>query len=60
MKALTVILVLVAWLVAIVGIDYLSEATLGVGIICSACFLGIMARIAQASAHHRESGNEGN
>ena len=36
------------------GVASLSNATAGVGGIAVACFLAIVARIAQASAHHAE------
>jgi hypothetical protein len=36
------------------GGSLLSNATSGVGVIGAACFLGIVARLAQASAHHDE------
>lgn len=46
-----ILLVVVALLVAAYGLLSLTQATLGVGAICFACLLGILARIAQASAH---------
>src|SRR4051812_18020836 len=36
------------------GLASLTNATLGVGSICGACWLAIVARLAQASAHHRD------
>jgi hypothetical protein len=36
------------------GAALLSEATSGVGAIGAACFFGIIARLAQASAHQDE------
>lgn len=44
-----ILLVVVALLVAGYGLISLTQATLGVGAICFACFLGILARIAQAT-----------
>ncbi len=38
----------------IAGALTLSEATTGVGLLCGACLLGILARLAQASTHHRQ------
>ncbi len=43
-----------ALLLAIAGALTLSEATTGVGLLCGACLLGILARLAQASTHHRQ------
>jgi hypothetical protein len=53
MSALSGLLVILAVLAALFGLFSLSEATTGVGIIAFACFLGILARLAQASAHAR-------
>jgi len=49
MAKLFIVLGLVA---AAVGFFTLSEATMGVGIIGLACFLGILGRIAQAGDQH--------
>lgn len=49
-----VVLVIVAVLVGLLGAGSLSPATMGVGIVCGGCLLAILARIAQASAHHAE------
>jgi predicted branched-subunit amino acid permease len=49
------LLVIVAILAAIIGALSLSQATSGVGIICIACFLGILARLAQASEHNAKN-----
>jgi hypothetical protein len=54
MSVLAVLLALLAVAVAGIGALYLTQATTGVGIIGLACFLGILARLAQASGHHRE------
>jgi len=48
---MTTALVILALLVLGAGVLSLSQATLGVGLIGIACFLGIMARLAQAEAH---------
>jgi hypothetical protein len=44
----TTILVLISVLFALGGIGEISRATLGVGLVCLGCYLGILARIAQA------------
>jgi len=46
-----ILLVVVGLVVAGYGLISLTPATLGVGVICFACFLGILARIAQATEH---------
>lgn len=48
------ILVILAVLAVAVGVYFLSQATLGVGIIAIGCFLAIAARIAQAAKHQQE------
>ena len=40
-------------LMSIAGLFALSEATLGVGLICGACYLGIIARIVQADGEKK-------
>lgn len=50
------ILLALAMLAAAVGFFMLSEATMGVGIIGLALFLGVLARIVQAQRHHDEIG----
>ncbi len=50
----TSLLVLVAMGALVLGGLCLSEATLGVGIIGGACFIGILARIVQAEHDHKE------
>lgn len=49
---MTIVLVVVALLAGVIGVLSLSEATMGVGIICFGCLIGIVARIAQASVQH--------
>lgn len=44
----------VSILVFFAGVFQMTNATLGVGLICSACFLGIMARIDQADKHQEK------
>jgi len=51
---MSIVLVIFAIIAAIAGFFTLSEATMGVGILCSACLLGILARIVQASKHQSE------
>lgn len=48
------LLIVLALLVGIAGGCYLNQATLGVGLIGGACFLAILARIAQAHNQHLE------
>lgn len=38
----------------LVGASSLTQATLGVGVICGSCFLLILARIMQAHDQHKE------
>jgi len=54
MRIIAVILLLISGLALLGGLASLSNATSGVGGIAVACFLAILARIAQASAHHAE------
>jgi hypothetical protein len=49
MKALFAVL---AVLVAGIGVLFLTQATMGVGLVGLACLLAIFARIAQATDHH--------
>jgi hypothetical protein len=51
MSALSGLLVILATFAALFGLASLSNATLGIGIIAFACFLAILARLAQAAAH---------
>jgi len=52
---------LLSLFMAFSGISKLSEATVGVGLIALACYLGILARIAQASfiSNRSKTENEG-
>lgn len=54
MKILAVLLLLISGIALLGGLVSLSNATSGVGGIAVACFLAILARIAQASGHHDE------
>jgi hypothetical protein len=47
-------LLIIATFAACIGSLALTQATAGVGGICVGCFLAICARIAQASAHHKQ------
>ena len=53
--ALMVVSVLAALGSAVLGVVLLTraQATVGVGFICAACFLGILIRVLQAGRHHR-------
>lgn len=51
---LVAIFVILAICIVGFGALSLSQATAGVGIIAIGCFFGILARLAQASAHHDE------
>jgi hypothetical protein len=53
MQFVQVILIGLALLAMAIGLLSLSQATAGVGGIAAACFLAILARIAQA-AHHTD------
>lgn len=48
------ILFLGSLVAALVGVNKLTNATLGVGLIAFACYLGILTRLLQASLHNRE------
>jgi len=54
MRNLAIVFVVIGGLALIGGLTSLSNATSGVGGIAVACFFGILARLAQASAHHDE------
>lgn len=49
----TTVLVCLSLLGLVVGTLLTSQATLGVGMIAGSCLFAILARIAQANAHHR-------
>lgn len=48
------LLVVVAVIVAVAGASVLTPATQGVGVVCLACLVAILARIKQAGAHQEE------
>lgn len=48
------VMVFVAIGLAVWGSDRLTQATQGVGIICLAVFVAVLARLAQAADHHAE------
>ena len=51
---MTVLLVVVSLLGAFLGLVFLSQVTSGVGLICGACLLAILARVNQAADHHAQ------
>ena len=53
MSAVSAFLVVLATILAFLAVPFVSNATAGLAILVFACFLGILARIAQAAAHHR-------
>jgi hypothetical protein len=52
MKELAAALVVMALLGTVAGILFASQATAGVALVSASCLLAILARMAQASAHH--------
>lgn len=48
------VLVLVSIGLGLYGMDRLSQATLGVGVLCGAVLVAVLARICQAADHHAE------
>lgn len=57
---MTVLLVIAALVAVAIGVLALTQATLGIGLIAIGCFLGILARIAQASEHRAATRREAN
>ncbi len=51
---MVVFLTIIAFLAVLIGTFQLTQATVGVGIICIGCATAIFARIAQESAHHKQ------
>ena len=47
------VLILVSLLVALVGVLLATQATMGVALVAGACYLAILARIAQAVHLHK-------
>ena len=52
---MSAVLMILGILVVLIGAVSLSQATMGVGLVAIGCFLGILARLAQAEAHHWRS-----
>lgn len=50
-----IVLSIFATLAGLLGVFYLSQATVGVGVIALGCLLGILARIIQAAEHHKST-----
>jgi amino acid transporter len=48
------ILVLASIGLGLYGADHLTQATLGVGVVCVGVLVAVIARIAQAADHHAE------
>lgn len=46
-----ILLVVLGIFAALYGVSSLTTATLGVGMVATACFLGIIARVVQAEIH---------
>lgn len=51
---MSILLIIVALIASLSGAAHLTLATQGVGFIGGACFLAILARIAQAYSQHQE------
>lgn len=50
------VLIVLAVVAGCAGILSLSNATMGVGFLAAGCLVSVLARIAQASQHHKEHG----
>ena len=50
--AASVLLIVVAIVAGLLGLAQLSNATMGVGLICAGCLVAVLARIAQARYQH--------
>ena len=55
---MAILLVLVSLVIGAAGLLFLSNATVGVGLIAFACLLAIYARIAQVWEHRRDAREE--
>lgn len=56
MGMIGVMLVFVAVFIGLpLGLLMLSQATMGVGVLAASCLTAVVARMFQASAHHREA-----
>ena len=51
-SVLTFLLLIIAIALGLWGGSMLTQATVGVGVICLACLVGILARLLQADGHH--------
>lgn len=51
---MVILLVILALIALVIGFFTLSQATMGVGILATACLFGIFARVAQAANHQSE------
>lgn len=48
------LLVILALLLGFAGLYFMSQATMGVALMCGACLVAILARLRQASIHQKE------
>jgi len=55
MPSSTMLLLLFGAIAMVGGIMLLTQATMGVGLICIGCFLAVWGRILQAGAHHHDN-----
>ena len=55
---MTALLVVISVILSIVGVFSLSQATMGVGVICLGVAFGIWARISQAAEHRKSAISE--
>lgn len=46
---------LAALVIGIIGLNFMTKATMGVGIICFGCLVAIIARVRQQETHHAET-----
>jgi hypothetical protein len=49
-----IVLIVIALLLVVAAASQINQATFGVGLMGAACFVAILARLAQAHTHHRE------
>ncbi len=52
------ILSIAAFLAGLIGFSMLTQATMGVGLVCIGCLSAILARIIQQERHHKEMKDE--
>ena len=43
-----------ALIIGVIGFFFMSQVTMGVGIVCFGCLLAIIARVRQQETHHQE------